>query len=320
MKADLFYLDYQEPLVQDMESLLQKHVFANLTLVPHKIDLGSQYQALGVGRRYIRLLNAALPSEMTLNVGYFEAFGHRLYIELYTTFNPYTSYSYDFYYTPNRPDLMYFFPAVAVNGRMAVVPSGMKAQLHLESDSSPFRTAEIISVVEADFSQKLSVEQGLAALARRVRAEFLLDLRSYASHHRWQEIDLARLARDLEVSHDFIASMIGPGALALSNYDLIRCSVDRERIPFDRWSKLILTARNESESDLGGLRVLVSGPVHLRPSRLEAKLAARSQVEIAFAVLPQEKGEFPLEISFVRPGDDLFLDRLPVHHVWLQCE
>jgi hypothetical protein len=82
----------------------------------------------------------------------------------------------------------------------------------------------------------------------------------------------------------------------------------------------MLTVRNDSDVALPDLAVEIAGPAKIRPAHIQATFAPHSAQEIPIAIMPEDVGDFPLEVTFVLPDDKLFADWLPVHHVWLQCE
>jgi hypothetical protein len=322
MKAEIYWLDFQEEAARQLEPLLRKHFPTDLTVTTHQVTRNTRSQALSTTWRYVKLLHAALPPELQLSVGYMEHFGHRVYLNFYFLMFAEYGYSYGDYYPGSGTllEMEYFFPAVALNGRMALVPRGMRRQVQLDPGSQPFRNLEAPSILEADFADPASLDGACGQVARSLRSEFLADLHAYASIHQWQTLDFARVARDLDVSPEFVAQALGDGGERLSSYRRITCTADRDQVSRGRWTRIQLALRNESEADFPGLRLDVSGPVQIRPARIETDLPAGSERTVSISVLPSEPGEFPVEISLFQPEDSVLGEQLPRHYVWLTCD
>jgi hypothetical protein len=324
MKAEIYWLDFQEEVALRLEPLLRKHFPTDLTVTTHQVTRNTRSQALSTTWRYVKLLHAALPPELQLSVGYMEHFGHRVYLNFY--FLMFSEYGYSYGYDYNYPssgtlfDLEYFFPAVALNGRMVLVPRGMRRQVQLDPGSQPFRNLEAPSILETDFADPAALEEACIQIARSLHAEFLADLHAYASIHQWQALDFARVARDLDVSPDFVAQFLGDTGERLSTYRRITCTANRDRVASGRWTRIDLALRNGSEADLPALRLEVAGPVQIRPTRIEVALPAGAERIVPISVLPSEPGEFPLEISLFQPEDGVLGEQLPLHYVWLTCD
>jgi hypothetical protein len=94
--------------------------------------------------------------------------------------------------------------------------------------------------------------------------------------------------------------------------------LDRTKITVGQWNQLTLRIRNESDIGLADLTAQVIGPVEVLPARITKTVKARSSAEVGVSVKPSDLGDFPLEITFLLPEDQVLAEWLPRHHIWLE--
>jgi len=322
MNAEIFYLEEQESLASELKALLRAHIYPGIDITLSRIQVPAyDSDPSELGRRYVKLLQASIPPEKGLQLGVnrLVTFGYRFYIEVYYALT-YAAFRYGGR-TFGEHEFRYFFPAVAIRDRMVMIPAGLGQRLEQTSETlSPFNPLEMGGVAEVDFQNEQMVGEAMARVGGQVRDDFVRELKAYARYQAWGEVDLPQLASDLEVEPGFIYHTLQAETLESAFYQKLSCEVDSDRVALGRWNKMTLTIRNDSDNDLSDLQVSISGPVSIRPTRIRATVPAHSSADVAVAAMPEDSGDFPLEITFVLPDDRLFADLLPVHHIWLQCE
>jgi len=315
MNVEIFYLDDQEDLVAGLGEELRKQVYPGLAVKLQSLS-STQLAVIDMGQRYVKLLQASIRPEkgFELSLAAFEHFGYRFYIYVY--------YAFAYYGAKKIERLSGLLPAVAVRNRMMLVPSGLGRDLEWawnDQLSSPFIALEMGGAAEVDFRNRAAVDQSLAQIGRRMRADLLQEMRAYTSYRSLAEVDLTTLARDLDVDIGFAQHLLKTGAADWAFYGQLTCELDRQKIPLGRWTRVSLSIRNDSDVSLPGLIIKIAGPVEIRPTRLQADVPPRSTRKVPIALKPNESGEFPLEVVLALPDDRVFTDWLPIQHLWLEC-
>jgi hypothetical protein len=270
-----------------------------------------------MGQRYVKLLQASIRPEkgFTLDVRALEHFGYRLYIHVYYAFS---------YYAFKRIDgLAGLLPAIAVRNRMALVPSGLGRELELNWNdqlASPFTPLEMGGAAEVDFSDPAAVSTALAQVAQTTRADLLQEIRAYTSRRNPADVDLPTLARDMDVEIGFLQHLSAADGFEQALYEQLICEIAPKKIAFDRWTKVILSVRNDSDVSLSNLQAKISGPVEVLPTRIRINVPARSAAAVPISLNPTRRGEFPLELVLVRPDEQVFSSWLPEKYLWLEVD
>ena len=101
-------------------------------------------------------------------------------------------------------------------------------------------------------------------------------------------------------------------------YRALSGELSTTQLPHGRWTRVVLTATNGSDEPMPRVLLSISGPVEVRPDRVEVALPAGSTVEVPIAVKPTDLGEFPIEITLVQPQDVPFSTWLLPVHVWVE--
>ena len=160
----------------------------------------------------------------------------------------------------------------------------------------------------------------MSRVGQILRADFLKELRAYASYRDVRQIDMAAMARDLDVDAGLIPHTLSTEAADLDFYRQLTCDFDQHRVSPTRWTRVHLRIRNDSDIDLPQLDISVTGPASVQPGRIQAHVPAHATAEAPIAIKPEDRGDFPLEISLTLPADRLLAGWLPVHHIWLESE
>lgn len=316
MKAEIYYLEQQEALVAGLADALRAKLHPALEVELHPIAFSDRRQIIDLGRRYVKLLQASLRPETGLQLGIKELdhYGYRFYIYVYHAFA----------YSGSGPiQLETFFPAVAIRNRMALVPVGLSRRLDWQAAvtlGSLLRPLETGGAAEVSFEDRPAVEEALARVAQTTRADLLQEIRAYAGFRRPGEIDLPTLARDMDVDMGFLEHLFRTGGLEPTFYSQLTCEIAPSKIAFDRWTKVILSVRNDSDVSLSNLQAKISGPVEILPTRIRIDVPARSIATVPISLNPTRRGEFPLEVVLVPPDEQVFSSWLPEKYLWIECD
>jgi hypothetical protein len=304
MNAKIFHLENQKLLADRLKNLLQRHVYGGMetTLVNADVTQGSD-----LARDYFKLLEAAVdpPSAVRFDVTTVEYMSQRLYIAYH--------YLWSGHLTPSS-----CFPAVSLEGRMVLVPAGLRRSI---SDRPLFRALERDGLAEIDFSDDASIEAAIVKIAENARTEAMRNLTTAASYMQFNGVlDLDALAKRAGVDVEYVQNMLRSAASGRVVYKQLRCDVQPRALPLGRWTKVELHIENHRDEDLRDMTISIRGPVRVRPESMVVNIDAISDVRIPVALLPEDRGEFPIELQLVLSGDRL-LDRwLPVQYVWLSCD
>ncbi len=295
---------------------LRRHLHPGITV--KLLELGSgEREVIETARRYVKLLQASIRPDkgFQLNLTVLEHFGYRFYIYVY--------YAFSYYAAKKIEGLQDFLPAVAVHNRMALVPAGLGRALERDwSDqlSSPFQPLDMGGVAEVDFRDAAAVEGALAEVGRATRGELLADVRAWASFRVPGEVDLTALAKDLDVDLGFLHHLLKSQAGQQAVNRRLTCLLEPRKIAFGRWTRVELQIRNDSDVSLKDLQVTISGPVEIRPSRLQLDVAAGETAMLPLSLKPTDHGEYPLEVVLALPDEQVFGPWLPVEHLWIESD
>jgi len=270
-----------------------------------------------MAQRYVKLLQASIRPEkgFQLNLTVLEHFGYRFYLYIY--------YAFAYYAAKRIEGLGDLLPAVAVRNRMALVPTGLGKKLERdwnEQLASPFKPLEMGGAAEVSFRDPASVEQALAQVAETTREDLLQEIRSWASFRTAGNIDLEEVSRELGVDLGYLRHLFESHGVERAFHSQLTCALEPRKITFGRWTKVILSVRNDSDVTLSELVVKISGPVEIRPTRLQLDVPARSTQTAPVALKPSDRGEFPLEVVLALPDEQVFSPWLPVQHLWIECD
>lgn len=313
MKVTIFELSENESRRLLLEELFRKYLSPSISVAAEVSD----------AERYVKLLQAAIPpaKEISLSLETLSDLHYRIYIKVYFSLN-----RSDYLYSSRSfigPDLTYLFPAVSVQDRMVFVPEGLGMRLartpHEMPSFAPFREG---GVLELDFSDEGALRNAVGLVAAWVRDDFQQNLQAYAGHHDLREVSLPKIAEDLNTDVGYIQQVLKGDEFAFerASYRSVACTIEPDRCSPGRWTKVQLRVENRSDVDLPNLLVQISGPVKIRPERIQVTVAAGETKEVPVAIRPDEPGEFPIEITFVLPEDRPFVGLVPYHHVWLTCD
>jgi hypothetical protein len=336
MDADFFYLDTPSIPPARLLAMIAAHVDPGIAVRTYDANMKNSRERYAIASRYAQLLQASIPPEHGLSLDVstnMDMMDGRIYIRVYwpiliqeswqyegdiSVYGGYSMYKEASFFKWNQ-GLTPFFPALAIRDRMILVPKGqnqiLKGGLEDEGEFARLRP----EVTEVDFSDEADLDQALAAVGQGMRTEFRRELHNYGSFRKPGEWNLADAATDLGVTVSFLQRALQQEAPKASRiYEQLSCEFDRTEVIAGRWNKVMLRVRNESDVDLAELTAQVIGPAEVLPSRIPAAVSARSGTEVPISVKPSDLGDFPLEVAFLLPEDQVLSEWLPRHQIWLE--
>ncbi|HKR11829.1 MAG TPA: hypothetical protein VJT15_07225 [Pyrinomonadaceae bacterium] len=314
MKVTIHEFKGSESKRTQLEELFAKYLYPGVKVTAEEFP--PAYGRAEQGWRYVKLLQAATPPEqgITLSVDASSFGGYRAYIRAYFALTGrYLSYADTL---PNN-----FFPAVSVQDRMVLVPHGLKGQLAQgTNEMSPFPAFKEGGVLEVDFGDQNAVRNAVRLVSERLHADFLKDLQAYGRFQDLNNLPLQVLADDLNTDLGYIQHLLkgDQHVFDRASYNYFEWSITPEELPVNRWTKVTLTLKNNSDQELERLSVQLRGPVKVSPERIEMTVAARSSADTLVAVKPEESGDYPLEIVGVLPQDKPLAALVNARPIWVK--
>ena len=290
-------MEQHRPIVNDLHNLLLKHVVPSLTVQEVFFDPTSYDETSNaIARRYVSLLQAAIDpgKAMSMSLGSLEGFRYKLYFQVY-----YNLISWRGGKNFAGDDLHGFFPAIAIRNQMVAVPAGLGLKLKAPTErGSPLAALQAGGVQEIAFDSSNTLEPALKQVYAQLRSSFLRELQAYESYQGELQLTPARVAEDLGMDLDFVQQALKGELLAFdrSSYPGLRCQLAVQKLSREKWTKLELVIENHSKEDASNLSIQIGGPIKIRPSRLEASVRAGETTNVEFAMMPENSGEFPVEV------------------------
>lgn len=297
-----------------LEELFAKYLYPGVTVISEEFP--PDYSRAEQGWRYVKLLQAATPPEqgITLSIDASSFGGYRAYIRAYFALTGrYLSYSDG---VANA-----FFPAVSVQDRMVLVPNGLKPQLAKgTNDMSPFPAFKEGGVLEVDFRDESAVRNAVRLVSEKLHEDFLHDLQKHSRFQDLHAVPLQVLADDMNIELGYIQYLLkgDQHVLDRASYNYFEWSINPAELPVNRWTKVTLTLKNNSDQELKRLLIQIRGPVKVSPERVELTVAPRSSAETLVAIKPEESGDYPLEIVGVLPQDKPLAALLQPRPIWVK--
>ncbi len=329
MDAQFFCLDRHESYGETIRGMLAASLESSVAMQLHNIDSARHAAGLtSLGALYARLLVASTPpsQRLAVEVKTYDWLSQSPYVRIYW---PVYSHRSPYIWTIDVPffeegGFAFFFPALAVRGRMVLVPKGQNDQLRRLGGASPLTPWAGPSeyrrdVIEVDFENRAEIESAVRSLAGKLCQEVDRDVEAYRSLH--PKANMADIARSLEVDVGFLERRLQEATTHADAYSHLRLDVSTDTISFGRWNRVELRISNQSAAKISDVSILVSsGPIDILPKPIKADLAAHSVTAVPLSIKPQEPGEFPLEFKLVLSGDELLERWLPTYPIWLTVE
>lgn len=321
MKAELFVHAGSLDVVPVIRRLIAENIDPELPVEVSSIDTGRIADNLKVGTRYSQLLQAAIPPELGLSLGvnWLTWLGERIYLQVYWPVVTVGSYTYNPTVEPFFPhEFSSFFPALAIRDRMVMVPKGEGRALGSVNGILRIASALRDEILQVNYQDQAQVRSALRTVASGLSEQLQQELHSWATFQPPGSLDLQVAASDLDINVHLFRRILARRVDAITApYRRLSCQVDKTRLAFDRWTRVVLTVTNESGAPLTGVSVRVAGPVEVLPSRLEVDVPVGT-AEIQLSLKPTDEGEFPIEITLVQADDAPFSEWLPPFNLWLE--
>src|ERR1022692_545925 len=321
MKAELFVHAGSLDVVPVFRRLIAETIDPDLPVEVCSIDTGRIADNLKIGTRYSQLLQAAIPPELGLSLGvnWLTWLCERIYLQVYWPVVTVASYTYDPTMVPFFPHTFSsFFPALAIRDRMVLVPKGEGQALGTVNGVLRIASALRDEILQVNYQDEQEVRSALRTVADGLSEQLQQELHSWAIFQPPGTLDLQAAASDLDVNVNLFRRILASRVGAITApYQRLSCHLDKTRLPFGRWTRIVLTVTNPSAVALTGVSVRISGPVDVLPSRLEVDVPVGA-TEIQLSMKPVDEGEFPIEITLVQADDAPFSDWLPPFNLWLE--
>lgn len=329
MEAQFFCLDQHESYGETIRGLLSASLESRVDLGVHNIDSAMKLGRLSsLGDLYARLLVASTPTSQGLSaeVKTYDWLNQSPYLHIYWPVHssrpPYTwIVDVPFF---EQSGFAFFFPALAIRGRMALVPRGQNDQLRRLGGSSPLEpwagSAKYHrEVVEVDFEDQADVENAVRLLSDSLCQEIDRDVEAYRMLH--PKADLANIARSLQVDVEFLEWRLQDAVARTDAYRHLSLDISTDTVLLGQWNRVELRISNQSDSAIANVLVLVSsGPVDILPKQIQVDLPAHSVTAVPLSINPKSPGEFPLEFKLISSHDQVLEQWLPSYPIWLKTK
>lgn len=318
MRVTIFELQGVPSKRELIQYLFSQSLFPGLTVAREQFppETGGRDQ----GWRYLKLLQAAIPPEQGISLGLdeFSYSLYRVYIKAYFSMSgSYWGNTRGF----SGSDLLDFFPAVAVQDRMVLVPAGLRRRLARSTEDLPaFPALKAGGVLELNFDDENAVRSAVRTVSERLHADFLKELQAYGSFQDLNGVSLQALADDLNTELGYIQHLLkgDEHVFDRASYNYFEWTLTPADLPVDRWTKVTLSLHNNSDQNIDKLLVQIRGPVKVTPERIELTVAAHASADTLVAIKPEEAGDYPLEIVGVLPQDKPLASFVQVRPVWVK--
>lgn len=322
MKAELFVHAESQHTVPTLRRLIAESIDPDLTLEVNSVDTGRIADNLKTGTRYSQLLQAAIPPELGLSLGvsWLSWLGERIYLQVYwPVITGASGQDYDPTIVPFFPNTFnYFFPALAIRDRMVLVPQGGGENLGTVYGVTRISSVLREDVLEIDYRNEEKLRSALDTVARGLSDQLQHELASWANFQPAGTFDLQMAARDLDIDVNLLRRILADRIQTITApYKRLSCQLDKTRLTFGRWTRVVLTLTNSSDEAITGATVDITGPVDILPSKVEVDLPSGT-IEVPLSMKPTDEGEFPIEITLVQTQDTPFKQWLPPLNLWLE--
>lgn len=314
MKAEVFYYGGEAPtVVNRIAERLSRHLFEGIQVVSTAIESSRGDRQLMANmhhsaERYVRLLLAATPVHM----------GLRLHVSNLIVYGFYVYGSYFGRITRfEQHEFRKLFPAIAIQDRMVLVSEQLGHELTGGHQGGLFRAIDMGGVLQINFDDPEQLDAAILTVRDALRVEVVQAVRQYLSYRAGGSANADTAAEELGLDPGFVREALNELVGSSDSYKQVTCEFAPVGLALNRWTRVTITIRNESNVALDDLVVQVSGPVRIRPGRSVANVPANGTAQLDIAMFPEEPGDFPVEVTFVLPSDVLVSAWLPARHVWL---
>ena len=297
LTAEVFFLNSQARLLQVIERLLRTEFYRDMRIESREV--ASNYNARtssSQAKRYISLLKSAVLSVRDFDIV--------VRTNDQTAWCYLGSYQYDdrlasgTFLALRHAEMASLFPAVAIMGRMVMLPEGIRSTLHKHPRDFHWclRPLESSGVVLVDFSDDQAIRSAVSAVAARLKRE----IRSLCHFHMMthpdgiKAPDYDELGELLRVAPEFLRSLDADLPLAV----FPEVSLETKTVSFEQRSPVEIVIRNRSDRLLHSVRVRVRAPANTleQPVSDFLDILAGGSKSVAFDLQPRAKPYLPLEV------------------------
>jgi hypothetical protein len=296
VSAQIFVLEGQEERYRELGLVVRREVFGGENVVIGHRAVGESYRGRrgGPGARavddYFRLLRAAMLSTADFTVLVEDGEGN-------------WSYGYEegkeAFLQLSRKSLPALLPAVAVMGRMVMVPREVYGVLKADNFSWMLRPLEVGGVKLVDFGNADSVRAGAAEVGARLRAEIIALSRRHMLMTGSSEPEFEEIAKLLSLEREFLERH---RSAVLESIVRLTPKVAGGPARLGKASRVTLEVFNHSGEPLRRVRVQVRGPGDAMKAPVVGVLDFPSDPaapqRLPFEISPKASPYCPLQVLF----------------------
>lgn len=299
MRAQIFYLEHQQDMRDELASLLREYVYKNIQVEPS----GIRFDQMSEGNRQ---WSAALAYLNYLKSSMIKVDDFRILVEGSYGYSWYLGYEGETTHLlklhPDSVDAV--LPAVAVMDRMVMLPQGIREAFDTSREFSFFpRPLDLQGVLMVDFDEPPAIREAVRQVGVQVKSEIEKLCRRYMFVNKILRPDYDDLARLLKIDKRFFTlfedELFQPSVVLTPR--IINGPARR-----GQRTQIILEIQKESEDALGIVNVQVRGPSDTLAVPVAEYLdfsAGNSQIqEIQFEIFPNAYPYCPFEVLLV-PND-----------------
>lgn len=299
MKAQIFYLEHQQDMRDELASLLREYVYENIQVEVSGIRFDRMEEGNSQWRAALAYLNYLKSSMIKVD-------DFRILVEGSYGYSWYLGYEGETTHLlklhPDSVDSV--LPAVAVIDRMVMLPQGIREAFDTSREFSFFpRPLDLQGVLMVDFAEPQAIREAVRQVGAQIKSEIEKLCRRYMFVNKILRPDYNDLSRLLKIDKRFFERFAD---------ELFQPSVRlTPRIisgPARRGqqTQIVLEIQKESEDALGIVNVQVRGPADTLAAPVAEYVdfsAGMSQIQkIQFEIFPTTSPYCPFEVLMV-PND-----------------
>lgn len=298
MKADVFLLKSQRDLYAEIAASLTSQLYERIEVRRRELDddysEDSAVDQHAIGKDYLDLLKASMIKSGDFTVQMEDHHGNWVYMGNHSRG--------EYFLRLFRPSLTAIFPAVAIMGRMVMVPHAIRAAFDSPSDFSYlFKPLDLQGVLLVDFQDARGVRTAVSTASRQLKAEIATLCRQYMSLRRIPAPDvqgLTWLSELLGISLGFVEKYRDE---ILVPAPQLAATITSGAVRMGRPSRVVLEL--EAKDAVGNVRVQVRAPARTLRAQVVEYLdfsPGRSTVQnVPFEVTARTPPYCPIEIIVV---------------------
>jgi hypothetical protein len=301
MKAQIFGLNSQQELCRTIEYLLRDNVFRHIDL--QRLTISDNYSRASSTEEhkacmaYIRLLKACMIKVEDFRIVVSDDRGNWCYMGGY----------YGEVGSKAARDLKIFhdsmtsvFPAVAIMGRLVMVPTNIHEAFEESRDFPWFLTPlDLRGVALVDFQYPDLISEGVRQVSGQLKTEVVKLCRRYMLARRILKPDFKHLAKLLEIDELYLGQHQNEMRDPVTR---LTPKIVSGPAQLGRKSLVVLEIRDESEREVERVHVQIRGPYntlkHPVAETLDFSVAGGRVRRLQFEVFPKASPYCPLEVLF----------------------